>query len=94
MATAAAAPLDVAPSVDDGLALRYYSVTSQDGTELQAWTNDVPGPTVLLCNGLGTNPYCWPGLLDPDCCVRVISWNHRGLGSPGRHRARRHRRVL
>ena len=47
------APLHVAPSDDDGLALRYYTVTSQDGTELQAWTNDVHGPTVLLCNGPG-----------------------------------------
>jgi pimeloyl-ACP methyl ester carboxylesterase len=84
MATAAVAPLHVAPSVDDGLALRYYTVTSTDGTELQAWTNDVQGPTVLLCNGLGTNPYAWPALLDPDCGVRVISWNHRGTGGSER----------
>jgi pimeloyl-ACP methyl ester carboxylesterase len=34
---------------------------------------------VLLCNGLGTNPYTWPALLDPACGVRVISWNHRGV---------------
>jgi pimeloyl-ACP methyl ester carboxylesterase len=80
----AAQPLHVAPSVDDGLALRFYTVTSGDGTELQAWTNDVEGPTVLLCNGLGTNPYSWPALLDPDCGVRVISWNHRGTGGSQR----------
>ena len=85
MATAAAAvPLHVAPSNDDGLALRYYTVTSADGTRLQAWTNDVDGPTVLLCNGLGTNPYAWPALLDPECGVRVISWNHRGIGGSDR----------
>jgi len=84
MATAGADPLHVAPSVDDGLALRYYTVTSQDGTELQAWTNDVQGPTVLLCNGLGTNPYSWPALLDPDCGVHIISWNHRGTGGSER----------
>lgn len=70
------------------LALRYYTVTAPDGTELRAWTNDVDGtlsgPTVLLCNGLGTNPYAWPALLDPDCGVRVISWNHRGTGGSGR----------
>ncbi len=78
MATAAAEPLKVAPSPDDGLALRYYTVTSADGTRLRAWTNDVVGPTVLLCNGLGTNPYAWRALLDPGCGVRVISWNHRG----------------
>ncbi len=83
MATAAV-PLHVAPSDDDGLALRYYTVTSQDGTRLQAWTNDVVGPTVLLCNGLGTNPYAWPALLDPECGVNVISWNHRGTGDSER----------
>jgi pimeloyl-ACP methyl ester carboxylesterase len=80
----AAAPLRVAPSADDGLALRYYTVTSEDGTELQAWTNDVHGPTVLLCNGLGTNPYSWPALIDPECGVRIISWNHRGTGGSER----------
>lgn len=83
MATAAV-PLHVAPSDDDGLALHYYNVTSADGTRLQAWTNAVTGPTVLLCNGLGTNPYAWPALLDPDCGVRVISWNHRGTGGSDR----------
>jgi pimeloyl-ACP methyl ester carboxylesterase len=80
----AAEELPVAPSVDDGLALRFYTVTSADGTELRAWTNDVDGPTVLLCNGLGTNPYSWPALLDPECGVRVISWNHRGTGGSAR----------
>ena len=76
--------LHVAPSGDDGLALRHYTVTSSDGTRLQAWTNDVSGPTVLLCNGLGTNPYSWPALLDPECGVHVISWNHRGTGGSER----------
>jgi pimeloyl-ACP methyl ester carboxylesterase len=82
--SAAAQILRVAPPVHDGLALRFYTVTSGDGTRLQAWTNDVEGPTVLLCNGLGTNPYSWPALLDPDCGVRVISWNHRGTGGSER----------
>ncbi len=86
----AAVSLHVAPSVDDGLALRYYTVTSADGTELQAWTNDVAGPTVLLCNGLGTSPYAWPALLDPECGVRVISWNHRGTGGSARPRNSEH----
>src|SRR4051794_38493430 len=66
------------------LALRFYTVTAHDGTELRAWTNDVDGPTVLLCNGLGTSAYAWPALLDPDCGVRVISWNHRGTGGSER----------
>ncbi|MET0837573.1 MAG: alpha/beta hydrolase [Marmoricola sp.] len=82
--SSAAQPLHVAPSVDDGLALRYFPVTSADGTELVAWTNDVAGPTVLLCNGLGTNPYSWPALLDPECGVNIISWNHRGTGGSQR----------
>ncbi|MDQ6934416.1 MAG: alpha/beta hydrolase [Actinomycetota bacterium] len=76
--------LRLVPANEDGLALRYYAVTSADGTRLTAWTNDVPGPTVLLCNGLGTNPYAWPALLDPACAVRVISWNHRGVGGSDR----------
>ena len=39
---------------------------------------------MLLCNGLGTNPYAWPALLDPACGIRVISWNHRGVAAaPG-----------
>jgi pimeloyl-ACP methyl ester carboxylesterase len=80
----AASPLHVAPSADDGLALRFYDVVSGDGTRLRAWTNDVAGPTVLLCNGLGTNPYAWPALLDPECGVRIISWNHRGVGGSAR----------
>jgi pimeloyl-ACP methyl ester carboxylesterase len=66
------------------LALRFYDVTSADGTRLQAWTNDADGPTVLLCNGLGTNPYAWPALLRPDCGVRVVSWYHRGVGGSDR----------
>jgi pimeloyl-ACP methyl ester carboxylesterase len=89
-----AVTLRVVPEPDDALALRFYSVTAHDGTELQAWTNDVDGtmtgPTVLLCNGLGTNPYAWPALLDPDCGVRVISWNHRGTGGSGRPEDRTH----
>jgi pimeloyl-ACP methyl ester carboxylesterase len=66
------------------LALRFYDVTSADGTRIKAWTNDAEGPTLLLCNGLGTNPYAWPALLRPDCGVRVISWNHRGVGGSNR----------
>jgi pimeloyl-ACP methyl ester carboxylesterase len=66
------------------LALRFYDVTSADGTRIKAWTNDAEGPTLLLCNGLGTNPYAWPSLLDAECGVRVISWNHRGVGGSDR----------
>lgn len=64
--------------------MRYYDVISADGTKLRAWTNDADGPTVLLSNGLGTNPHAWPSFLNPDCGVRVISWNHRGTGGSAR----------
>ena len=60
--------------------VRLHDVTSTDGTRLRAWTNGADGPTVLLSNGLGTNPQSWPSLLDPDCGVNVVSWNHRGVG--------------
>jgi pimeloyl-ACP methyl ester carboxylesterase len=72
----------VQPAQD--LSLRYYWVRSADGTRLQAWTNDADGPTMLLCNGLGTNPHAWPALLRRDCGVHVVSWNHRGVGGSER----------
>lgn len=64
--------------------VRFHKVRSADGTLVEAWTNDADGPTVLVCNGLGTNPYAWPELLSPDCGLRVISWNHRGVGRSAR----------
>ncbi len=68
--------------------LAFSDVRSDDGTRLRAWSNDpdgaVDGPTVVLCNGLGTNPWAWPALLDADCGVRVVSWNHRGTGGSDR----------
>ena len=64
--------------------VRFHKVTSADGTVIEAWSNAAEGPTVLLCNGLGTNPYAWPDLLDPECGLRVISWNHRGVGRSAR----------
>jgi pimeloyl-ACP methyl ester carboxylesterase len=68
--------------------LSYRDVIADDGTVLRAWTNDpddiIDGPTVVLCNGLGTSPWAWPALLRPDCGVRVVSWNHRGTGGSER----------
>jgi pimeloyl-ACP methyl ester carboxylesterase len=70
--------------------ISHHHILSDDGTHLRAWTNDpdllIDGPTVVLCNGLGTNPYMWPALLDPDCGVRVVSWYHRGVGGSERPR--------
>jgi len=64
--------------------VRFKTVTSADGTRIEAWTNAADGPTVLLCNGLGSNPYAWPELLRADCGLRVVSWNHRGVGRSAR----------
>ena len=68
--------------------LAFHEVLSDDGTCLRAWTNDpdgvIDGPTVLLCNGLGTSAWAWPAFLDPGCGVRVVSWNHRGTGGSDR----------
>jgi len=58
--------------------LRFGEVTSRDGTLIETWTNGADGPTVLLCNGLGGNPYTWPALLDAACGLHVVSWSHRG----------------
>ncbi|MFD1827273.1 MULTISPECIES: alpha/beta fold hydrolase [Mumia] len=66
----------------------HRDVLSDDGTRIRAWTNRAEGPTVLLCNGLGTSPYAWPALLDPGCGVRVVSWYHRGIGGSERPRDR------
>lgn len=73
---------------DTSASVFYFDVTSADGTRLRAWTNDpdclIDGPTVVLCNGLGTNPWTTPSLLRPDSGVRVVSWNHRGTGGSAR----------
>jgi pimeloyl-ACP methyl ester carboxylesterase len=86
--------LHVVPEPSGDALVRHYRVIAKDGTELRAWTNDVDGtmagPTVLLCNGLGTSPYAWPALLRPDCGVRVISWYHRGTGGSARPVDRSH----
>ena len=61
-----------------------FDAASADGTVLRGWSNDADGAPVLLCNGLGTNPYVWPDLLEPGCGLRVLSWNHRGVGRSAR----------
>ncbi|MBF4160357.1 alpha/beta fold hydrolase [Nocardioides acrostichi] len=80
-------PTSAAPATGAPV-LAFHEVLSDDGTVLRAWTNDPDGtrtgPTVLLCNGLGTNPWAWPALLDPASGVRVLSWNHRGTGGSQR----------
>jgi pimeloyl-ACP methyl ester carboxylesterase len=85
-----------APRTAVGPSVVFHDILSDDGTTIRAWTNEATAdraaelPTVVLCNGLGTNPYLWPGLLDPDCGVRVVSWNHRGVGGSDRPADPRH----
>ncbi|CAN5244143.1 hypothetical protein BH09ACT10_BH09ACT10_20180 [soil metagenome] len=64
--------------------VRFRDITSLDGTRLRVWDNGAEGPTVFLCNGLGTTAHMWPALVDPDCGVHVVSWNHRGVGGSER----------
>ena len=49
-----------ARAADTTASLGFSDLLSDDGTHLRAWTNDpegvIDGPTVVLCNGLGTNP--------------------------------------
>lgn len=75
----------------------FFDVESADGTMIRGWTNDpdcqIDGPTVVLCNGLGTNPWTTPSLLRPGSGVRVVSWNHRGTGGSSRPADRRHVRI-
>jgi hypothetical protein len=70
-------PASKARSTTTDVEIVFHEVLSDDGTELRAWTNDpdgeIDGPTIVLCNGLGTNPWSWPALLKPDCGVRVRS---------------------
>ncbi len=79
---------DSAARAATAASLSFHEVLSDDGTRLRAWTNDpdgtMSGPTVVLCNGLGTSAWAWPALLRPDCGVRVVSWNHRGTGGSDR----------
>ena len=80
---------DEAPRLPHQSTVRFHRIRSADGTLIEAWHNEAwhrggDGPVVLLCNGLGTNAYSWPDLLRDDCPVRVISWNHRGVGRSAR----------
>lgn len=64
--------------------VRYHDVASADGTRIRSWSNGVDGPTVLVSNGLGTNPFAWPSLLQHDCGIHAVGWNHRGTGGSAR----------
>lgn len=69
-------------TVEPEIVYRRFRFPGVDGTSLVGWTNDVDGPPLLVCNGLGTPPEAWPKLLHPDAEYHVAGWNHRGgLGS-------------
>lgn len=57
---------------------------SADGTWIRTWSNDAPGPPLVISNGLGAPPAAWPWLADPDCGFHAVSWYHRGLGGSAR----------
>src|SRR3546814_11272725 len=80
-------PTTELPSVPE---VFYFDFVSADGTKLRGWTNDpdclIDGPTVLLCNGLGPNPWTPPSVLAPDPGIRVVSWNPQIGRAPGRER--------
>lgn len=69
------------------------TVRSADGTLVRAWCNDGEGSPVLLCNGLGTPPAAWPGLVGRESGYRVVSWAQRGLGGSQRPADRSRVRV-
>jgi pimeloyl-ACP methyl ester carboxylesterase len=48
---------------------------------------------VLICNGLGTPPQAWPGIVARDSGFRVVTWYQRGLGGSERPRDRSRVRV-
>ena len=55
-----------------------FSFDSPDGTALRGWQGDGAGLPLLICNGLGTIPQAWPGLIGPDSGYRTGTWYHRG----------------
>jgi pimeloyl-ACP methyl ester carboxylesterase len=73
-----------------------FSFSSADGTALRGWQGGGDGLPLLICNGLGTVPQAWPGLVEPDSGYRAFTWFHRGtFGSerpadPGRVRIADH----
>ena len=57
------------------------ATTRADGSRLALWDNTGVGVPVLVCNGLGTSPYAWPGLLDPGAGIQAVGWDYAGVGA-------------
>ena len=66
--------------------LQEIDVFSTGEAVVRAWSNgNTEGIPVLICNGLGAGPQCWPGLADdPECGYHVIGFHHRGTAGSGR----------
>lgn len=60
-----------------------FTFTSDDGTRVVGWHNDVAESAelpVVISNGLGTAPAAWPTVIAPDSGLRVATWYYRGTG--------------
>lgn len=60
-------------------------IQSGDGTDLAVFaTGGGPGPTMVLCNGLGGNIQAWKYLIEEfGPHHQIISWDYRGLYQSG-----------
>ena len=93
--SACAEPLSVAPEPEDGLALRFYEVTSADGTVLRAWTNDADGPVAAALQRPRHQPLRLAGAARPrlrrprDLVEPPRRRRLRAADGPGPGRARR-----
>ncbi len=67
------------------LEIKPSSVRAADGTALTAFEcGGGPGPTFVLCNGLGGNIDAWRYLIDDfGPHHRIVSWDYRGLYKSG-----------
>ena len=65
--------------------IRHIPVRAHDGTQLMAYDcGGGPGPTLVLCNGLGGNIDAWryfTAFFGPR--HRIVSWDYRGLYRSG-----------
>jgi pimeloyl-ACP methyl ester carboxylesterase len=61
-----------------------FTFAGGDGTKIVGWRNDVDGPPVLICNGLGTPPVAWPAVIAPESGFNVATWYYRGTGGGDR----------
>jgi pimeloyl-ACP methyl ester carboxylesterase len=67
------------------IAAKRVRVAAHDGTDLCAYDlGNGPGPTMLLCNGLGGNLDAWRYFTaEFGTHHRIVSWDYRGLHESG-----------